>query len=162
MKTCKQMRLENARALAGGSSASFAKRLEMSGQQANALIGPNPLRGIGDEKAREIEEKYGKEIGWLDHDHSAENSDMPNNGIDNTLSGEAEALIACVRHLDGVGELARKTFILHTGLLQVSSAFTELQTGSARSQMLAETDRLLASSLEIPSGATNERTPKKQ
>jgi len=160
MKTCKQMRLENARALAGGSPASFAKRLEMSGQQANALIGPNPLRGIGDEKAREIEEKYGKEIGWLDHDHSAENSDMPNSGTYNALSGEAEALIACVRHLDGIGELARKTFILHTGLLQVSSAFTELQTGSARSQMLAETDRLLASSLEIQ-GATNERTPKK-
>ncbi len=42
----------------------------MTGQQANQLIGPNPKRSIGHEKAREIERAYGKEVGWLDHEHS--------------------------------------------------------------------------------------------
>lgn len=160
MKTSKEMRLENARALAD-SPAEFAKCLGMSNQQANALIGPNPVRGIGDEKAREIEEAFGREIGWLDHDHTVDISDASNSASYNALSGEALALIECVRRLDSVGDLARKTFILHSGLLQVSSAFSELQTGSARSQMLAEAERLLASSLEFP-GAPNERMPKKQ
>src|ERR1700742_2415248 len=103
MKTSKEMRLENARALAD-SPAEFARCLGMSNQQANALIGPNPVRGIGDEKAREIEEAFGREIGWLDHDHTVDISDASNSGQYNALSGEARALIECVRHLDGLGD----------------------------------------------------------
>lgn len=161
MKTCKQMRLENARSLSGGSPSAFAKRLEMSSQQANALIGPNPRREIGDEKAREIETTYGKEVGWLDHDHSPGINESSISGDNETLSDEAKSLILCVRRLDSVGELARKTFLLHTGLLQLSAAFTEFQTGSAQSQMLAEVDKLLGPRLEQLSGPSNERNPKR-
>jgi transcriptional regulator with XRE-family HTH domain len=36
------------------------------------------------------------------------------------LSDEAEDLISCVSRLDGLGDVARKTFALHTGLLLLS------------------------------------------
>jgi hypothetical protein len=148
MKTCSEMRLENARALANGSPADFARNLGMTGQQANALIGPNPVRGIGHDKAREIEAAYGKPSGWLDHDHSSLSSEISNTEQNNALSDEARELILCVTRLDAVGDLARKTFTWHTGLLQLSSAFAELQTRSARAQMLEETDRLMSARLE--------------
>jgi len=70
MKTCLELRLENARALAGNGPAEFARKVNITGQQANQMIGPNPTRGIGHEKAREIERAHGREVGWLDHDHS--------------------------------------------------------------------------------------------
>lgn len=159
MKTCKDMRLENARALAS-SPAAFAKRLEMSNQQANALIGPNPSRGIGDEKAREIEKTYGKEIGWLDHDHSSEQSDNSNSDQYNALSAQAKGLISCVAQLDKAGNLARSTFLLHTGLLRLSAAAAELHTGSARAEMIADIERLIGSASETP-GATDEWKRKK-
>jgi hypothetical protein len=148
MKTCSEMRLENARALSKGSPAEFARLLEMTSQQANALIGPNPVRGIGHDKAREIEAAYGKPSGWLDHDHSTDSSEISNTGHNNALSDEARELILCVTRLDALGDLARKTFIWHTGLLQLSSAYAELQTLSARAQMLEETDRLMSARLE--------------
>jgi hypothetical protein len=154
MKTCPEMRLENARALAGGSPAEFAKRLDMTNQQANALIGPNPVRGIGHDKAREIEAAYDKPVGWLDHEHSFDSSENSNTEQNNALSDEAKELILCVTRLDAVGEIARKTFSWHTGLLQLSAAFAEFQTRSARAQMLEETDRLMAARIEpgVPHG----------
>lgn len=148
MKTCLEMRLENARALANGSPAEFARILKMTGQQANALIGPNPVRGIGHDKAREIESSYRKPAGWLDHDHSFDSIEILNTEQNNALSDEARELILCVTRLDAVGDLARKTFVWHTGLLQLSSAFTELQTRSARAQMLEEADRLMSARIE--------------
>jgi hypothetical protein len=159
MKTCKEMRLENARSLAAGNPASFSKKLAMSGQQANALIGPNPSRGIGDEKAREIERAYKKEIGWLDHDHDSSDIDSANTGQYNALSKQALDLISCVSELDSVGGLARSAFILHTGLLRLSSASSELHTGSARAEMIAEIQRLIGSGADTP-GATDDRKPK--
>lgn len=161
MKTCKDMRLENARALAAGNPASFAKKLEMSGQQANALIGPNPSRGIGDEKAREIERAYKKEPGWLDHEHNSSDADSANIGQYNALSKQALDLISCVVELDKASDLARSTFILHTGLLRLSAAASELHTSSARAEMIADIERLTGSSAEI-SGAIDERKPKRQ
>lgn len=161
MKTCAEMRRENAQALAADGPADFAKRLGMPGQQANQIIGPNPTRNIGDAKAREIEEAYEKERGWLDHDHSPQHSFEPLISGQNTpLSDEARELILCVTRLDAAGQISRKTFRLHTGLLSLSAASTELQTGLARSNMLAEADRLLAARLEIPEGS-NDREHKK-
>jgi len=154
MKTCKEMRLENARALAG-SPAAFARKLGMSSQQANALIGPNPVRGIGDEKAREIEKRYEKETGWLDHDHESASHDSSNSDRYNALSEQAKSLISCVVDLDRVGNLSRSTFLLHTGLLRLSAAASELHTGSARAEMIADIERLIGSASEIP-GATDE------
>lgn len=159
MKTCKEMRLENARTLAPN-PASFAKRLGMSSQQTNALIGPNPSRGIGDDKAREIEDAFGMESGWLDHDHSSEISDAANSEGYNALSDQAKNLIACVVELDGVGNLSRSAFILHTGLLRLSAASAELHTGSARAEMIADIERLIGPASEMP-GATDERRKRK-
>ena len=161
MKTSTEMRLENARALKGdGTTADFARLLEMEPQQANQIIGPNPKRGIGDDMARRIEIAYEKEIGWLDHDHTC-GMDTSNSDQNPALSDEAKSLILCVVRLDSVGELARKTFLLHTGLLQVSAAFTEFQTGAAQSQMLAEVDKILGPRVDQLTGPLNARTLKK-
>lgn len=159
MKTCTEIRRSNAQTLAKEGPAEFARRVGMTGQQANQIIGPNPTRGIGDNKAREIEEAYGLETGWLDNVHSDDSSNIAISDQNTSLSDEARALILCVTRLDCLGEVAQKTFQLHTGLLQLSAAFTEFQTASARSQMLAEADRLLSSRLEN-SGGTHERRNK--
>ncbi len=169
MKTCKDIRRENARSLATEGPAEFAKRVSdasgvhMAPQQANQLIGPSADdpekgRGIGDEIARRIERAYDKEEGWLDHEQSSKTSNSEANRL---LSDEAKNLILWIERLDALGDLARKTFAYHQGLLLLSSAATELQTGSARAQMLAELQHLLGPPSE-PSGGINERKPKKQ
>lgn len=163
MKTCKEVRYENARALASEGPAEFARKLSdvsdkpMSGQQANQIIGPSASRGIGDDMARRIETAYGKETGWLDTDHAKNDVHLLINVDNNVLSDEAKELIACVVRLDSVGDLARKTFLYTRGLLQLSSAYEELQTGSARSQMLAETDQLLNPRVDKAPGPRHER-----
>ncbi|MBB5509592.1 helix-turn-helix domain-containing protein [Paraburkholderia atlantica] len=43
------------------------------------------------------------------------------------LSEEAEMLIRCVRRLDGLGDLARKTFVLHARLLLLAQHGTTIQ-----------------------------------
>lgn len=163
MKTCRQIRYENARALIERDGpAALARRISdvtgepMTPQQVNSWGGPNPRRGIGDDIARRIEAAYEKEEGWLDHDWSEEGKSS-NIGQNSALSDEAKSLILCVQRLDGLGELARKTFTYHTGLLLLSSAAAELQTGSVRSQMLAQLESLLGPNQSESSGATNER-----
>lgn len=71
METINEIRRENARKLcdACGTQAEFARRLGVRRQQASHLVGSNPVKGIGDDQARKIESKFGKEIGWLDHLH---------------------------------------------------------------------------------------------
>jgi hypothetical protein len=157
MKTSRQIRYENARALALTTGpADFARKLsdvsekQVTGQQANQIAGPNPTRGIGSDVARRIEQAYGKEEGWLDTDHTKNELDLSISGQSNGLSDEAAQLILCVRQLDSVGDLARKTFVFTRGLLQLSAAYEELQTGSARSQMLAETVQLMSPLVDIP------------
>lgn len=166
MKTCRQIRYENARALIaeGEGPAAFAKQISeatgelMTPQQVNSWGGPNPRRGIGDDIARRIEVTFGKEEGWLDHEWDIDSSIS---GHNHALSDEAKSLILCVERLDGIGSIARKTFTYHTGLLLLSSAAAELQTDSVRSQMLAELEHHLGpAQSEIP-GAPNERKHKK-
>lgn len=160
MKTSRQIRYENARALATDGPADFARKVSdvsdkpMSGQQANQIIGPNANRNIGDDIARRIELAYEKEEGWLDHDWGAKTT--INEAI-TPLSDEAKSLILCVARLDGIGEIARKAFGYHTGLLLLSSAAAELQTGSVRSQMLAEIERLFGPTQSESSEASHER-----
>lgn len=128
----------------------------MTPQQVNSWGGPNPRRGIGDDIARRIERAYGKEEGWLDHEWPDDNKTQ-NKGQNQALSNEAKSLISCVERLDRVGALSRKTFIYHAGLLLLSSAAAELQTGAVRSQMLEEIERLLGPSQSDSTGASNER-----
>ncbi|MGF6549343.1 SOS-response transcriptional repressor LexA [Paraburkholderia youngii] len=69
MKTVKEIRRENARALATEGPAEFARRIESTTQQVNQTIGPNPTRNIGDQIARRVEAAYGLPTGWLDVEH---------------------------------------------------------------------------------------------
>lgn len=167
MKTCRQIRYENARGLiVKDGPAAFAEKVTratgktMTPQQVNAWGGPRPRKGIGDDIARRIEAAYEREEGWLDHEWVAEGKTR---NIDQKvpLSDEAKSLISCVERLDGLGELARKTFIYHTGLLLLSSAAAELQTGSVRSQMLEELERLGAAQSDFSGDPTHERKQSK-
>lgn len=167
MKTAREIRYENARTLAADGPADFARKVSdvsgkpMSGQQANQIIGPKATRGIGPAVARRIEKAYGKEKGWLDTDHNQNDLESLISGTNNALSDEANQLISCVVQMDRVGDLARKTFAYARGLLYLSAAYEELQTASARSQMLAETDQLLGPRVDKAPGPLNERKHKK-
>lgn len=71
MAYIKDIRRENMRALAesiGGITA-MAKRLEKSQSQISHLIGPHPIKNIGDKIAAEIEKIFGKPRGWMDKQH---------------------------------------------------------------------------------------------
>lgn len=55
----------------GGVSA-FAEKIGKSQSQASQIAGENPIKGIGNKIAAEIEAAYGLCHGWLDRDHSQE------------------------------------------------------------------------------------------
>lgn len=71
MITSKDIRLKNARTLLAeaGSRKAMAKRLDKSEGQIGHIMGPNPIKGIGNKIAREIEIAFDKPEGWLDVDH---------------------------------------------------------------------------------------------
>lgn len=67
----KDIRLWNARYLADqlGSIARFAESINKNPGQVGQFIGQNPTKAIGHKIAREIEEHYDHETGWLDKPH---------------------------------------------------------------------------------------------
>lgn len=75
MKTVKEIRRANARSLMTNGPAEFARKIESSTQQVNAITGPNPNRNIGDKMARLIEDKFGLPLGWLDVEHKGDEND---------------------------------------------------------------------------------------
>jgi len=72
MKTIEEIRLENLKTLCAGfkSQRQFALHLGKTAQQVSQLLGKGNARGVGSAVAREIEEKCGKQRGWLDHNHA--------------------------------------------------------------------------------------------
>ena len=78
MKTCQESRRDNLKALADeyGSNAALAKVIGKADAQIYQWLSASPdaktgrPRAIHDDTAREIEQKCGKEIGWMDNDHS--------------------------------------------------------------------------------------------
>lgn len=88
MKTIKDIRLTNARALMNEGPAEFARRIESTTQQVNQIAGPNPTRGIGDKIARRIEASFGMPIGWLDVEHKTEQGDVPSKASSRDLIKE--------------------------------------------------------------------------
>jgi SOS-response transcriptional repressor LexA len=71
MAYIKDIRRENMRALAesmGGITA-MARQLGKSQSQISHLIGPHPIKNIGDKIAAEIEEIFHKPRGWMDKQH---------------------------------------------------------------------------------------------
>lgn len=73
------IRRENARALAAevGGAAEFGRRMSMENTQVSHIIGPNPIRNIGNSLAPRIEDVFGKERGWLDVLHGPGDIDTP-------------------------------------------------------------------------------------
>lgn len=63
-----RMRRENLRAIAKhyGSLAALARALGVSAQYVNQLIGPNPIRSIGETTARDLEVTLRLQPGYLD------------------------------------------------------------------------------------------------
>lgn len=84
MKTCKEIRHENLmllisryktiQALADRLGKSHAQVSQLKNKSTNSSTGKT--RGIGDEQAREIEEKLGLERGWMDHEHHPDEAFM--------------------------------------------------------------------------------------
>jgi len=70
MKTIEEIRLENLKTLCSQfkSQRQFAIHLEKEPRQLNQLL--RSYAQVGSALAREIEEKCGKQRGWLDHNHS--------------------------------------------------------------------------------------------
>jgi len=52
-----------------GGLTEFAEEMEMSLSQASQILGKNPVRGIGNDLAPRMEEKFKKPVGWLDQIH---------------------------------------------------------------------------------------------
>ncbi|MBT3812130.1 MAG: hypothetical protein HOF98_04845 [Gammaproteobacteria bacterium] len=73
-----EIRLVNARQLATsiGGVVAMSGRLGKSQPQVSHLIGDKPVKNIGNKIARQIEEAFNKENGWLDNSHT-KNIDMP-------------------------------------------------------------------------------------
>lgn len=72
--TIDEIRRANARWLrdheAGGNQSEFGRRMGASNrQQVTNWIGPNPVKSIGHETARQIERAFGRPVGWLDERH---------------------------------------------------------------------------------------------
>lgn len=82
-----EIRLENARQLANsiGGVVAMAERLGKSQPQVSHFIGGNPVKNIGNKIARQIEEAFNKENGWLDNCHT-QSSDMAHDAESNTTN----------------------------------------------------------------------------
>lgn len=52
-----------------GGVTNFADKINKSQSQASQFSGSNPIKGIGNKVAREIESAFGKDHGWLDAAH---------------------------------------------------------------------------------------------
>ena len=64
----KSIRYQNTRLLVGqvGGVSSFAEKIGKGQSQTSQFAGTNPIKGIGNKVAREIEDAFGKPHGWLD------------------------------------------------------------------------------------------------
>ncbi len=81
----KEIRRENLRVLAqhAGGIAGVARRLKKSTSQMSHLIGPNPIKNIGDRIAAEIESIFNKPSGWLDHIHVGNDQNITQVDVEN-------------------------------------------------------------------------------
>ena len=77
----KSIRYKNTRLLVDqiGGVSNFAEKIGKGQSQASQFAGTNPIKGIGNKVAREIEEAFGKAHGWLDNPHEQENEKLESN-----------------------------------------------------------------------------------
>lgn len=79
MKVIEEIRLENLRLLVKetGGVAKFAEKAGKQQAQISQLLNQSPdsktkkPKAIGSSQARQLEKASGKEVGWMDHDHSS-------------------------------------------------------------------------------------------
>lgn len=114
---------------------------------------------FGERVARRLEKDYAMGVGFLDRDPDPKPA---NTGQKHPLSAEAELLIQCVLRLDGLGELARKTFAGHTHLLLLAEQMLGMQDAQVERELHLE-EQKLASHIEqqrAPKHATREHKSK--
>jgi len=77
----KSIRYSNTRLLVDqiGGVSNFAEKIGKGQSQASQFAGTNPIKGIGNKVAREIEEAFGKSHGWLDIPHEEEIEKLESN-----------------------------------------------------------------------------------
>ena len=82
-----EIRLENARQLANsiGGVVAMSERLGKSQPQVSHFIGGKPVKNIGNKIARQIEEAFNKENGWLDNLHTQSN-DIAHDALSNATN----------------------------------------------------------------------------
>lgn len=80
MNTISEIRLSNARSLAAeyNNLAEFSRIIDREPTQVSRFMGANPTKNIGDRIARHIETSCRKPKGWLDTDHSSEETQQMN------------------------------------------------------------------------------------
>lgn len=107
----KSIRYQNTRLLveAAGGVSNFADKIGKGQSQTSQFAGTNPIKGIGNKVAREIEDAFDKPHGWLDVIHP-ENSNLIINNLDHITSvkinKELQALIKSLSYLDSQGKLS--------------------------------------------------------
>jgi len=72
MKTIEEIRLENLKTLCSQfkSQRQFALHIGKSPAHVNQWFGKGNARDLGSAAARELEEKFNKPRGWMDHEHA--------------------------------------------------------------------------------------------
>ncbi len=96
MKSIYEIRRDNLRALmkTWGGPTSLAKKLgHANGSYLAQIAGPHPRREISEKVAREIEEKLGVALGWMDQAHER----TPGKLNDKALADCVRAVAACLR-----------------------------------------------------------------
>jgi hypothetical protein len=96
VRTIYDTRRDNLRALIGqwGGPTSLSKKLGHSnGSYIAQLAGPRPSREVSEKVAREIEQKLGLPVAWMDQDHPAGGQQLN----DETLTECVKAVATCLR-----------------------------------------------------------------
>lgn len=98
----KTIRYQNTRYLVNqiGGVSNFAEKIGKSQSQASQFAGTNPIKGIGNKVAREIEDAFEKPHGWLDIQHADEDKNKsiePNVSAPLALNGRLVPVISWVQ-----------------------------------------------------------------
>ena len=94
---------------------------------------------FGERVARRLESDYGMGAGYLDQEPDDKSA---NTGQKAPLSNEAKLLIQCVLRLDGLGEMARKTFAGHLALLTLAEQMLGMQDTEVVRELHIEEQKL--------------------
>ncbi|WP_288366564.1 hypothetical protein [uncultured Acinetobacter sp.] len=112
----KSIRYQNTRYLVDsvGGVSNFAEKIGKGQSQTSQIAGTNPIKGIGNKVAREIEDAFGKPHGWLDVQHLEDSNLLSDNLNDSYISGDNEDLkdlIKSLNYLNSKGKLSSDLII---------------------------------------------------